>query len=95
MRLAILFSGQGSQRVEHWQQLSALAVGELRAALLKGLPQLAVRHVLEGIEVLVLGGNLDAAAPAAGAVEILAVGVGYLRAIDHNLVIVKALVLGP
>lgn len=41
MRLALLFSGQGGQRPEHWAQLAAGADGELRAALLACLPELA------------------------------------------------------
>lgn len=41
MRLAILFSGQGGQRPEHWQQLAREADGELRAALVARLPSLA------------------------------------------------------
>lgn len=41
MRLAILFSGQGGQRPEHWQQLARQADGELRVALLECLPPLA------------------------------------------------------
>lgn len=41
MRLAILFSGQGNQRPEHWQQIAADAQGDLRAALLERLPSLA------------------------------------------------------
>jgi [acyl-carrier-protein] S-malonyltransferase len=41
MRLAILFSGQGGQRLEHWQQLAGHADGELRAALVERLPPLA------------------------------------------------------
>lgn len=41
MRLAILFSGQGDQRPEHWQQLAAQADGELRQALLRCLPDMA------------------------------------------------------
>lgn len=41
MRLAVLFSGQGSQRPEHWQQVARAAEGELRAALVDCLPALA------------------------------------------------------
>lgn len=41
MRVAILFSGQGGQRAEHWQQVAAQADGELRLALLACLPALA------------------------------------------------------
>jgi [acyl-carrier-protein] S-malonyltransferase len=42
MRLAILFSGQGGQRPEHWQQ-AAGAPGPLGAALRRLLPELAER----------------------------------------------------
>lgn len=38
MRLALLFSGQGGQRPEHWQQVQAGAVGELGVALSRVLP---------------------------------------------------------
>lgn len=41
MRLVILFSGQGGQRPEHWQQIAASADGDFRAALLACLPGLA------------------------------------------------------
>jgi [acyl-carrier-protein] S-malonyltransferase len=41
MRLALLFSGQGGQRPEHWQQVAAGADGELRQALLRCLPDMA------------------------------------------------------
>ena len=47
MRLAILFSGQGNQRPEHWQQVAASAEGDLRAALLACLPELADQAVPE------------------------------------------------
>src|SRR5208283_1515442 len=59
------------------------------------LPQLAMGHVLEGIKVLILGGDFDAAAPAAGAVEVQAAGVWNLGAIDNELVVVETFVLGP
>ena len=54
-----------------------------------------MRHVLEGIEVLVRGGNFEAAAPAAAAVEVQAAGIRDLGAINHELVIVETFVLGP
>lgn len=41
MRLALLFSGQGGQRPEHWQQVQAGATGELRQALRRTLPGMA------------------------------------------------------
>lgn len=41
MRLALLFSGQGSQRAEHWQQVQAGVAGELGEALSRVLPGIA------------------------------------------------------
>lgn len=41
MRLALLFSGQGWQRPEHWQQVRrGVAPGPLREALLEALPEI-------------------------------------------------------
>ena len=60
-----------------------------------GLSQLAVGHVLDGIEVLIRGGDFEAAAPAAGAVEVPTAGVRNLGAIDNELVVVETFVLGP
>ena len=59
------------------------------------LPQLAMRHVLDGIEVLVLGGDFDAAAPPAAAVEVQAAGIRDSGSINHELVVVETFVLGP
>ena len=59
----------------------------------RGLPQLAVRDVLESIKVLIAGGDFDAAAPAARAVEVQAAGIRNLSAIDNDLVVVEAFVL--
>ncbi len=53
-----------------------------------------MRDVLDGIEVLVLGRDLDGAAPAAGAVEGLATGVRNVGAADVDPVVMKALVQG-
>ncbi len=58
------------------------------------LANLSVRDVLERVEVLVLGGHLHAAAPAAGAVEIQAAGIRHLRVLDPELIVMEALVLG-
>lgn len=41
MRLALLFSGQGGQRPEHWQQVQAGVTDELRQALQRALPGMA------------------------------------------------------
>src|ERR1019366_783895 len=58
------------------------------------LLQVAMRHVLERIEVLVMDGDFEPASPAACAVEEQAAGVGNLGAIDIDLVVVEAFVLG-
>ena len=55
------------------------------------LTQLAMGHFLEGVKVLVFGGNFDAAAPTTGAVEIEAAGIRNLGAIDNELIIVESL----
>ncbi len=59
------------------------------------LPQMAVRHVLDSVEVLVFGGDFDTAAPTVAAVEIQAAGVRDPGAIDDELVIVETFVLRP
>ena len=41
MRVALLFSGQGGQRPEHWQQVQAGVAGELGAVLARVLPGIA------------------------------------------------------
>jgi [acyl-carrier-protein] S-malonyltransferase len=41
MRLALLFSGQGGQRPEHWQQVQAGVAGELGEVLSRVLPDIA------------------------------------------------------
>jgi hypothetical protein len=58
-----------------------------------GLPQLAVRDILESIKVLVSGGDFDPAAPSARAVEVQAAGIRNLSTIDNDLVIVETFVL--
>ncbi len=53
MRLALLFSGQGGQRPEHWQQLRAEAGGSLRASLWQVLPGLLEnKSVVAPVELL-------------------------------------------
>jgi hypothetical protein len=52
-----------------------------------------MRHVFEGVEILVFGGDFDATAPATGAVEVQAAGVRNLGAIDEELIIVETFVL--
>ena len=61
----------------------------------QGLAQLAVGHLLEGIILLVTGRDFDAAAPAAGAIEVQAAGVRHLGTINHELVVVEPFVLRP
>jgi len=62
--------------------------------IVENLAQLAMRHVLKRIKVLVLGRNFDAAAPAAGTVEIQAAGVRHLGTIHNDLIVVETFVLG-
>ena len=56
------------------------------------LRHLSVRHILHGVEILVVGGNLDAALPAGGTVEVAGAGVVKRAAVDGQVVIVEALV---
>ena len=56
---------------------------------------MTVRHVLDGIKVLVLGGDFEPAAPATATVEIQATGIRDLGPIDHELVVVETFVLRP
>ena len=53
-----------------------------------------LRHVLHGVEVLVGCGYVDAAAPTAGTIVILASRVGHGSTVNVELVIVEPLVLG-
>lgn len=50
--------------------------------------------IFDGVEVLVLGRDFNAAAPAAGAIEEYAAGVRNLGTINVELVVVKTFVLG-
>jgi hypothetical protein len=52
-----------------------------------------VGYVFERIEVLVLGGNLHGAAPAARPVEKLAARIRYLGSVNDDLVIVETFIL--
>jgi len=52
----------------------------------------AVGHVLEGVEILVMGGDFDAAFPTRGAVEVQGAGVVECSPIDREMIVVKALV---
>ena len=62
--------------------------------IVKRLTQLAVRNVLECVEILVVGRNFNAAAPAAGPVEVEAVGIRDLGTVHNDLVVMKAFILG-
>jgi hypothetical protein len=53
-----------------------------------------VGDVLESVEVLVLGRDLDAATPAAGAVKEHAAGIRNLGPVDIKLIIMETFVLG-
>ena len=68
--------------------------GVVHLGVVDRLADLAVRDVLEGVEVLVLGRYFDAAAPAARAVEVEAVWVRDLRAVHPELVVMEPFVLG-
>lgn len=52
MRLALLFSGQGGQGPEHWQQVAAAAAGPLGDALRQALPGIADTAPLIAPEIL-------------------------------------------
>lgn len=56
MRLAILFSGQGGQRPEHWQQVAGAPAGPLREAAESALPGLAAGGPPPGPEALARNG---------------------------------------
>ncbi len=77
------------RRVDEAAARGASALREVQ-----GLAELAVRDVLDGVEILILGRDLDAAAPAAGAEEELAAGVGHLGAVNVDPVVMEALVQG-
>ena len=58
------------------------------------LAQLPMRHILERVEIRVLRRNLNRAAPATGAVEVVTVRIGHLSPIDLDGVIVKTFIQG-
>ena len=53
---------------------------------------LAVRHVLHGIEVLVLGGNLDTALPTGRTVVITSARVIECTTVDSEVIVVETFV---
>ena len=53
----------------------------------------ALRHVFHCVELLVGGGHVDAATPAAGTIEVSAVRVGHAGTVDVQLIVVEALIL--
>src|SRR6187397_333826 len=57
--------------------------------------ELAVRHVLQGVEIRVLRRNFNGATPTSRAKKIVAVRIGHVGAIDVDSVVVKAFVQGP
>ena len=57
------------------------------------LADLALGNVLQGVEVLVRRGDVDAAAPAGGAVVIEAARIRHGGAVDFKLIVVEAFVL--
>ena len=58
------------------------------------LLHLAVRHVLHGVEVGVVGRDLDTALPAGGAVVVVRAGIVEHAAVDGQVIVVEALVHG-
>src|SRR5206468_2038396 len=77
-------------RVDEAAAYGVGALGEVHI-----LPQLAVRHVLELIKLLVLGGHFNRAAPATSAVEEMSARVRNVRAVDIDGVVVEALIQRP
>ena len=53
----------------------------------------ALRHILHLPEILVVGRNLDTAAPTAGTIVVEAVRVGHIGTVNVQLIIVETLVL--
>jgi hypothetical protein len=63
------------------------ALGEI-----EDLSELAVRDILDGIDVLILGWDFDSATPAASTIKGLATGVGNLGAIDVDPIVMEPLI---
>src|SRR5471030_853323 len=97
---SFIFTGTVLQ-VENWKSLAGILVlirRGINAAVtvrvaglgeIKNLAQLAMWDVLERIQIVVLGGEFDSTAPAAGAEKIKAVRVRNLRTINYDLIVMK------
>ena len=72
---------------------SAGGVGALRRE--ENLLHSAVGNVLEGIEVLVMGGDFDAAFPTGRTVEVQGAGIVECPPIDREMVVVEAFIQRP
>ena len=72
----------------------AVAHGLVELRPVVDFPHLALRNVLQGIEILVCGRDVDSAAPAACPIIIQAGGIRNVGPVDIQLIVVEALVLG-
>src|SRR6185312_17219805 len=91
-------------QIQHWIALTGVLVviggcvdvaaagGPGALGEIQGLAQLPVWDVLDGVEVRVLGGDLNSAAPSVGAEEELAARVRDVGTVDVDPVVVEALV---
>src|SRR4051812_9858952 len=86
IRVLVISRGRINER-------TARGVGALRIK--ENLPQLAVRHVLERIKILVMGREFHRAAPALCAEEEQAIGIRNFGAVDLERIIVKTFVQRP
>lgn len=59
------------------------------------LAKLAVRHIFEGVKILVFGREFDGATPASGAVKEMAVRVGNFGAVNIDGVVMKSFIQRP
>lgn len=92
-------------QVDHWIPFAGIlfiagrridktaAHGRIEFRIIEFFADLTVRDVFQRIELLILCGDFNAAAPAAGAIKIEAAGVGDERTVDDELVVVEALIL--
>ena len=68
-------------------------VGALREE--QDFAKLTMRHILDGVEITIVGRHLDATAPSHGAEEVDTVGIRNFGPVDRQRVIVKPLVQRP